>query len=108
MSGTRLDREGVVLDPELLETQLGEAHVFSRLVPREIRCALIRSETGKHPLWHLPAIHEVLVAPERTDARFERCEVRVKLLNRRLETRNIRIAEENGTERGRDEDMVFL
>lgn len=97
-----------MLDLELLEVPLGDARAFSRLVQRETRRALVRPEARVRALRRLAAIHEdVLVAPERADTRFEYRVFRVELLDQ-LTARIVHVSEEDATERGRDEDVVFL
>jgi hypothetical protein len=97
-----------MLDLKLLEVLLGDARAFSRQVQRETRGALVRLEAREGALLRLAAIHEeVLVALEGADTRFECRVFRVELLDQ-LTARIIRVSEEDATERGRDEDVVFL
>jgi hypothetical protein len=97
-----------MLDLKLLEVPLGRARAFSRQVQRETRGALVRLKARERALLRLAAIHEeVLVPLERADTRFERRVFRGELLDQ-LTARIVHVSEEDATERGRDEDVVFL
>ena len=76
---------GLVRPLKLLEVHLREVSVFSRLVPRKTRSALVRGEARERALRRLAAIHEEdLVAFERPDASFEHRDLRFEFLDHLL------------------------
>ena len=100
----RLER--IVLGPELSEVQIGEARFLLGLVTCQARGALVGGEAVDGAMRCLAAAHEeVFVAFERRDARVERCDFRLEVID--LGAARV-VFEKDASQGGRDEGVIFL
>ena len=98
--------ERIVLGPELSEVQIGEARFLLGLVTCQARGALVGGEAVDGAMRCLAAAHEeVLVAFERRDARVERCDFRLEVVD--LGAARV-VFEKDASQGGRDEGVIFL